>query len=213
MKKSIIIVIASAVIVILVLFVLTKVEFDDIDPVLKRGNLEWAGYMFEIASSGDVVFDDSGFRVENDGKGILTSLATSRLTEINLNQRVRVTVVADMHGKYVSGDWSEFAIYIRDSRTKAGIALMGSRDNVKDGNVREDYSFDWFSIENLGNKIIFTDSNGRVIIEDKDTDKPSSNNVFTGLNQNEDWNLGIHCDVDGVGFCDINIKQITAEYP
>jgi len=160
---------------------------------------------------------EDGFLVSSGG------LATSKLLDINLNQKIKVKVFANMTGEYISGDWSEFAIYVTEkedsfSDNKAGIALIGSRDHVaqfsgENENVRDSFNFEWFSVENTGETVIFEDSSGRSFSEDKDTDKPSSEKVFGGLDPNKEWVIRINSHVKGKGHTSIIFNKINIEYP
>jgi len=213
-----VIVVLILVITILIFIAPSYFYFDDIDPVLRKGDVEWAGHNFRIASSGNVIFTDSGYEVTGNSNSD-DGLVTSKLTDINLNQKIKIKITADMTGEYVNGEWSEFAIYIASAEdrffdNKAGIALMGSRDNVAQSdapnageNVRNTFSFTWFTVENTGNEIIFEDSNGRIIREGRETHKGSSQNVFD-LNPNEEWNLRINSHVKGKGSTKLFIRKI-----
>jgi hypothetical protein len=200
-----------------VFFVPKYFYFDDIDLVKKHGIREWVGHSFAVASDGNVEFTDDGFKVI--GRGIKDDgLVTTKLVDINMNQNIKVRVVADLEGKYQSGEWSEFAIYLAHNDDsffddKIGIALMGSRDNVAQSsaprageNVRDEFSFSWFSVENTGKEIIFEDSNGRVIIDDLQDRRNSR--IYEELDDSEMWNLRINSHVKGVGETSLKIREI-----
>jgi hypothetical protein len=118
MNKQIIIGIIFVILIFgIALFAKDKYYFDDIDLVKKEGEVTWAGHTFRIASSGNVEFVENGFDVSSTSNSD-EGLATSKLLNINMNQKIKVTIVADMTGHYVSGDWSEFAIYLAENTDK-----------------------------------------------------------------------------------------------
>ena len=221
-KRVVIVCVVFVILVVFGLFLGNKIYFDDIDLVVKKGDVEWADHTFSIAKTGNVEFVENGFKVfgrSNNDDG----LATSKLVDVNMNQRIKVTVVGDFEGKYVSGEWSEFAIYLAEKDAaffdkKAGIALLGSRDNVAQSdaprageNVRDEFKFEWFSVENTGDKIIIEDSSGRVIEENRGTEKSSSHNVFERLDSEKEWNIRINSHVKGEGETSLNVKEIIVE--
>lgn len=227
-NKQVIGVIIFVAIVFSIFLISQQFYFDDMDLVKKKGDVTWAGHEFRIASSGNVEFVEDGYNVlgrSNSDDG----LATSKLLDININQLIKVTVYADMKGTYVTGDWSEFGIYLaekEDSFTdnKAGIALLGSRDHV-DGsgapdagkNLRNEFSFEWFSIENTGDSIIFTDSWNRSHeepineIRKDDKAKWSIQPLLQNLDQSKEWSIRINSHVKGEGSTSLRIKDIVVE--
>lgn len=217
MKKVIIGVVVM--IVVIAFFAKDKYYFDDVDLIKKQGKTTWVGHEFEIASSGNVTFTEKGYEVF--GKSNFDdSLVTSRLLDVNLNQLIKVTIIADITGVYVSGDWSEITSYIRyGENSKYGFALFGSRDHVcplsyrmqglcttEEANVRDEFNFTWFSIENDGKDIIFEDSSGRSFSMNENTD---TEHKFP--DRNVEWNLGINSHVKGEGSTSLKIKEIIVE--
>ena len=186
----------------------------------------WAGHNFEVAqlrsvdykSDGIVQWTANGFTAQDH------SMPRTKLLDINMNQNIKVKVIATMEGRLDSEvptctsdscttefdyPFSEFAIYLVDSRdtdkTKYGVALIGTEDSIAVGNVRDQFKVDWFSVEKTGNKIIFEDSSGRKIISD---DNSPTDHKLSDLNQNDQWRLRINSHVNGEGYTKLEIKEI-----
>ena len=185
----------------------------------------WAGHNFEVAqlrspdykSDGSVEWTSNGF-IAHD-----YSMPRTKLLDVNMNQKIKVKVIANMEGRLDSDvsdckpdrckefdyPFSEFALYFVDSKDsheiKYGFALIGTEDNIAVGNVRDTFKADWFSVENAGDRIIFEDSSGRKIVGDENS---PTEHKLSKLNQNDEWRLRINSHVNGVGYTKLEIKEI-----
>lgn len=186
----------------------------------------WAGHEFEVAklkspyykSDGTVEWIDNGF-IAHD-----FSMPRSKLLDVNMNQKRKIKVIANMEGRLDSNvpdcaseaclneheyPFSEFAIYFVDSRDdyeiKYGIALLGTRDRIATGHTRDEFKFGWFTVENTGKEIIFEDSSGRKFVFDENT---PTEHKLSDLNQSDEWRLRINSHVNGMGYTKLEISEI-----
>lgn len=205
----------------------------------------WAGHKFEVGklstqqyeTSGNdsIQFTDSGWYAPS------FSMPRSKLLDINLNEKVKLKITADFEGSLKNMDivnkdcgeninwygakcktteayhFSEFGIYIIDEDgNRQGIRILGTRQNIEQGNSREKYKFTEFTIENTGEEIKFVDSTGFKFSYSKDlkyiTTEAGTEENKSGdygiVNPNQKWILGINCHVNGEGFCQLNIEEI-----
>lgn len=195
----------------------------------------WAGHRFERAvlntnqykTSGNkaVTFTDSGWHAPS------YSMPRSRMLDVNLNQKVRVKVTGTFEGESTSSNenctgrcittekyhFSEFAIYVGDeSGNRQGVMNLGTRDNVIRGNSRRTYTFTSLTVENTGNEIMLTDSNGFTLSYTPDfkyvtahgTKEENRGGHYGTLNKNQKWFLGINCHVNTDGYCKLHITDI-----
>ena len=205
----------------------------------------WAGHKFEIGklsteqyeTSGNdsIQFTDSGWYAPS------FSMPRSKLLDVNLNEKVKLKITADFEGQLKNMDtvnkdcgeninwygakcktteayhFSEFAIYIIDEDgDRQGIRVLGTRQNIEQGNTREKYKFSEFTIENTGEEIKFTDSTGFKFSYSKDlkyitTEAGTEENkggVYGTVNLDQKWILGINCHVNGEGDCRLGVKEI-----
>ncbi len=200
--------------------------------VVKRA---WAGHTFETAiratnqyrtdGNKEIKFTESGWHAPS------WSMPRSRLIDINLNEKVKVTMTGvfegEMKGKneHCTGhcitteryNFSEFSIYMMDENGNAqGMRNLGTRDNVIRGNTRSQYRFTSLSVENTGNEIVVTDSSGFTLSYTPDFKYVMSHGQkelrrggnYGKLNPNQKWFLGINCHVNGEGYCKLDIKEI-----
>ncbi len=195
-------------------------DFDNLHQV------NWVGHSFEVAklrspyykSDGMVEWIDNGF-IAHD-----FSMPRSKLLNVNMNQKIKIKVIANMEGKLESDvpyckdssclneheyPFAEFATYFVDSRDgyeiKYGIALFGTRDRIATGHTRNEFKFDWFSIENTGKEIIFEDSSGRRFVLDENSPTRQKLSI---LNKDDEWRLRINSHVNGKGYTKLEIKEI-----
>lgn len=186
----------------------------------------WGGYNFEVAqlrsqdykSDGMVEWTDNGFLAHD------YSMPRSKLLDVNMNQKIKIKVIANMEGRLDSVvpdckddacrneneyPFAEFAIYFVDSRDtyeiKYGIALLGTSDRIGAGHTRDEFKFSWFTVENTGKEIIFEDSSGRKIITDENS---PTEHKLSELQPNDEWNLRINSHVNGKGYTKLEIKDI-----
>lgn len=188
--------------------------------------VRWAEHDFEIAQLQSSYYKSDG-KVEWTENGFLAhdySMPRSKILDVNMNQKRKIKVIANMEGKLESDvpdckddaclneheyPFAEFAIYFVDSRDdyeiKYGIALFGTRDRINTGHARDEFKFDWFSVENTGKEIIFEDSSGRKFILDENSPTRQKLSV---LNQGDEWRLKINSHVNGKGYTKLEISEI-----
>lgn len=186
----------------------------------------WAGHNFEVAklkspyykSDGIVEWIDNGFLAHD------YSMPRSKILDVNMNQKIKIKVIANMEGKLDSVvpdckddacfneheyPFAEFAIYFVDSRDdyeiKYGIALFGTRDRISTGHTRNQFKSEWFAVENTGKEIIFEDSSGRRFVLDENS--PTEHKLSI-LNKDDEWRLRINSHVNGMGYTKLEIKEI-----
>jgi hypothetical protein len=186
----------------------------------------WAGFDFEISQFRDINYKSDG-NIEWIENGFIAhdySLPQSKLLNVNMNQKIKIKVIANMEGSLESDvpdcttescffkheyPFAEFAIYFVDSRDhgeiRYGIALIGTRDRIAAGHARDEFKFDWFSVENTGKQIIFEDSSGRRLVFDENS---NTYHNLSDLNQDDEWRLRINSHVNGKGYTKLEIKEI-----
>lgn len=196
----------------------------------------WAGHKFErsILSTGqyktdgnkDIKFTKSGFYAPS------YAMPRSKLLDVDLNQKIKIKVLGIFEGGMESSNegctggcitteryhFSEFGIYLIDENGhRQGMRVLGTRHNISGGNTRNKYMFTELALENTGKEIILTDSSGFKITYSADLKYVSGhNNImeenrggdYGRLNKNQKWFLGINCHVNGVGYCQLDIKEI-----
>lgn len=208
-------------------------------------HVTWAGHKFEIGklstqqyeTSGNdsIQFTDSGWHAPS------FSMPRSKLLDVNLNEKVKLKITADFEGGLknmgiVNKDcgeninwygakcltteayhFSEFATYLIDEDgNKRALRILGTRQNIVQGNIRERYNFSDLTVENMGEEIVVTDNTGFKLSYSKDfkyvtTDggrEANRGSNYGELNPNQKWMLGINCHVNGLGFCKLEIKDI-----
>lgn len=207
--------------------------------IFKRPKVEnahdvtWAGYVFEVGqlrtsqykSDGAVEFTNDGFKAGS------YSMPRTKLLDVNLNQKIKVKIIADFEGRIDSSNedclgfcitteqyhFSEFAIYaIDEDGNKQGMRVLGTRHNVVQGNSRKEFAFTELTVENTGDEIIVTDSTGYKISYTKDFryimsgagKELNEGGDYGKLNQSQKWVLGINSHVNGEGFSRLRIKEI-----
>lgn len=208
--------------------------------VANRQQVIWAGHQFErgyldtlqyqTTGNKDVKFNSSGWYAPS------YSMPRSKILDINLNQKVKVKIIADFEGEMKSTNedctgfcmttekyhFSEFGIYMIDEDgNRMGMRVLGTRLNVVRGNDKKEYQFRGLTIENTGQEIILTDSTGFEIryskdfyyVETLDGGREENKGRYTyspsgSLNQNQKWILGINCHVNGEGDCKLGVKEI-----
>ena len=193
--------------------------------------VSWAGHNFEVSQLRDVNYKSDG-KIEWTDNGFLAhdySMPRSKLLDVNMNQKIKIKVTANMEGKLESDvpkcttdacffdhsyPFAEFGVYFVDNKDdgeiRFGIALIGTRDRIALGNARNKFKFDWFSVENTGKEIIFEDSSGRKFALDKNT---RTNHTLSELNQGDEWRLRINSHVNGKGYTKLEIKEIQVTPP
>jgi len=213
--------------------------------IVDKKEVSWAGHKFEIGKLSTTQYQitgNSSIQFTNNGWYAPSfSMPRSRLLDVNLNEKVKVKVIADFEGHLKNMDtvnkdcgdninwygakcktteeyqFSEFAIYIIDEDgDKQGIRVLGTRQNIEQGNTREKYKFSEFTIENTGEEIKFVDSTGFKFSYSKDlkyitTEGGTEENkggVYGTVNLDQKWMLGINCHVNGEGDCKLEIKNI-----
>jgi len=213
--------IVAVLIALAFLFTTEAFQDDDADLVPLEEDLIWAGHPFSVSSDGDTTFTDSGYELIGHGNNFKDdALATSTLKDINMNQKIKVKVTADISGTHVSGDWSEIVTYIKFGKERYGVALFGNRDRTcplsarlkgecttEGVKVRDTFSWTWFTIENDGVNIIFEDSSGRTFILNESTD--TEHKFPSG---DDEWYIGINSHVLGVGTTRLDIQKIEVVY-
>lgn len=206
---------------------------------------EITGHQFELAfldttqyqttGNKDIKFSDDGWYAPS------YSMPRSKLLDVNLNQKIKLKVIGNFEGylkdmSTVNKDcgeninwygakcltteayhFSEFGIYIIDEDgNRQGMRVLGTRNNIVRGNIREKYQFTQLQVENTGEEIIVTDSSGFKISYSKDfkyviTEAGKELNKggdYGKLNPDQKWVLGINCHVNGEGYCKLEIKDI-----
>lgn len=137
------------------------------------------------------------------------SRARAEIIDLDVNKKIKVKIRANISGKLEEGKFNEFSVYIADSSSnRYGIALMGTRDRVVLPNVRSEYFFTEFSIENTENEIIFNDNTGREIRLDENS--PTTHKL-SDLNQNDKWYLIIQNHLHGTGESKLEIFSIEID--
>lgn len=186
----------------------------------------WAGYNFEVAKLKSPYYKSDG-KVEWTNNGFIArdfSMPRSKLLDVNMNQKIKIKVIANMEGKLESDvsdckddacfneheyPFAEFATYFVDSRDsyeiKYGIALVGTRDRIAAGHARSEFKLDWFTVENTGKEIIFEDSSGRKIVTDENSPTEQKLSI---LDRDDKWRLRINSHVNGMGYTKLEIKEI-----
>ena len=195
----------------------------------------WAGHSFEVAyldtsqyqttGNKDITFTNSGWYAPS------YSLPRSKLLDVNLNRKVKVKITANFEGEMKStnegctGDcittekyhYSEIATYMVDeSGNRQGMRVLSARQNIAQGNVKDNYQFTELTVESTDDEIIVTDSTGYTLSFDREFNYVTSGGereLNTGgnygkLNQDQKWFLSINCHVNGEGNCKLDIKEI-----
>ena len=194
----------------------------------------WAGHLFEIARLSTLQYDTSGNKdikfTENGFAAPSFSLPRSKLLDVNMNQKIKIKVIGNFEGQLENMDtvnkdcnekinwhgakcltteeyhFSEICIYLVDSKeTKYGVRCLGTRDSITRGNIREHFNFDWFTLENTGQGIIFNDSSGFKLDLTNDT---QTEHKLTDLDKNDEWRLRINSHVNGIGYSKLEISEI-----
>ncbi len=198
----------------------------------------WVGHEFEVAYLDTLQYKNTGnkdIKFTNNGwYSPSYSLPRSKLLDINVNQKIKVKIKADFEGEMKSTNencignciitedyhFSEFGIYMIDeSGNRQGMRVLGTRNNIIQGNTRDKYKFNELIIENTGEEIILMDNTGFKITYSKDFNyvtteagKELNNGGNYGkLNQDQKWMLGINCHVNGEGYCKLELKEIIVE--
>lgn len=201
--------------------------------------VNWAGHEFEVAYLDNYQYKHSGNRnikfIENGWYAPSYSLPRSKLLDVNLNQKIKIKIKADFEGEMKStnencinnciltGDYQfiESGIYMIDeSGNKQGMRLLGTRENIVQGNIRDKYHFTELTIENTGDEIIVTDDTGFKISYSRDFKSVSTGSgkeqntgggYYKTLNPNQKWVLGINCHVNAEGYCKLKVNEIIVE--
>ena len=183
----------------------------------------WAGHSFERAildtneyrTSGNrsIKFTESGFYAPS------YALPRSKILDINMNEKVKVTIRGTLEGELKNlsrFNFSEFAIYLTDENGNAkGLRQLGSKHNAQSPNAPK-FKFSGFTVENTGTEIVITDSNDFSLTYSKDfkyvTDRGYKEKNYGGnygeLDPKQKWFLQINCHVNGEGFCRLDLKDI-----
>ncbi len=187
----------------------------------------WAGHRFETADLRSIQYR-SGGPIEWTANGFIAGSSTmprTKLLDVDFNQKVKVTVFANMEGELTSDNrhctspscvidseynFVELPIYFVDNdETKYGMRLFGTRTGgIIFGNARNKFKYTWFSVENTGKNIILEDSGGGHSVID---DSVVSAFKLSDLNPKDPWQLRINADVNGEGYAKLEIKEIRVE--
>ena len=203
--------------------------------IADKQKVSWAGHLFEIGyldtlqyqTTGNkaIKFTDSGWYAPS------YSLPRSKLLDVNLNQKVKVKIVADFGGEMKSTNvdctgycittekyhFSEFGIYMIDeSGNRQGMRVLGTRHNIEQGNNKNKYNFSGLTVENTGDEVTVTDSTGYKLSYSSDFNyvtgeagrELNRGGDYGKVNPDQKWMLGINCHVNGEGYCKLDIKEI-----
>ncbi|MBI4010049.1 MAG: hypothetical protein HY361_02545 [Candidatus Aenigmarchaeota archaeon] len=194
----------------------------------------WAGHPFEIGKLSTFQYPTSGNAgIQFTDKGFYApsySLPRSKLLDVNMNQKIKVKVTGNFEGQLYNMStvnagcgkninyygakcltteayhFSEICIYLVDSKeTKYGIRCLGTRHNLIQGNIREHFKFDWFTVENTGKGVIVEDSSG---IKLDFIDDMTTEHSISSLDKNDKWRLRINSHVNGEGWSRVEINDI-----
>ncbi len=211
-------------------------KFQSLDNVHK---VNWAGHEFEVAYLDTLQYKTTGNKnIEFTEKGWHApsySMPRSRLLDVNLNEKVKVTIKANFEGEMTSSNedctdfcmtteryhFSEFPIYIGDEDWhRKPMKIFGTRESPDEGNVRNTYNFPVeFTVENNNTNIIFSDNSGFKRTFSKDLkyilhesgEIVSARASYGEVNTDQKYFLVINCHVNAEGYCKLNIKEIIVE--